>query len=124
MASAKAKPCGHSLRHKENHLSHDFIIHALNEQGDVVKRACFFGLANDIAYTCFPHGEEHFAGVSGGGRGAIITRSEAIQSLEKLIEAFDAMNYPDPTRADELDDFLKWARGEGSACQRFETIWA
>ena len=105
-------------------MSHDFIIHALNEHGNVVKRGYFFGLANGIAYTCFPHGEKHFAGVSGDGRGEIITQNEAIQGLEKFIAAFDAMNYPDPTRADELKDFLKWVRGDGSACRSFETIWA
>lgn len=105
-------------------MAHDFEIRALDEQGSVVNRAFFFGFAHGIAYTCFPHGTEHFAGVSGDGHGVVIPREDAVRSLEKFIETFDAMGYPDPSRADDLKAFLSWTRDEGSACQRFGTIWS
>ena len=84
-------------------MAHDFMIAT---KGENRKHAFFFGYAEGIFYSAFDKNEAN-GGVSGMGISYEISHSEAEQGLKEVIEKFDQMNYPDPTRADSIKDFYK-----------------
>ena len=68
------------------------------------EEAWFIGLAEGIIYNAF--GEmKHHAGVSGDGGYEIKSKTETERALDKAIQDFKKMNYPDPNRMDEIIEF-------------------
>lgn len=68
--------------------------------------AYFFGYAEGIMYRAFGM-EEHCMGWSGDNVKITIDRDTAIKGVSKAIELFYQINYPDPTRADEIKTFYQ-----------------
>lgn len=81
-------------------MAHEFAIR--NKKND--KWSFVFGYVNGIMYDAF--GEEiHNRGMSGDGNLITKTKEEVTKALDHAIYVFDRMNFPDPTR---MDDILKF----------------
>ncbi|CAH8182077.1 hypothetical protein [Vibrio aestuarianus] len=81
-------------------MSHDFSIKRIKND----KYACFFGYARGVCYTAF-NAQEFNGVVSGAFGGKEVTKVEAENGISMIIDKIKK-GYPDPTRADELKDFL------------------
>lgn len=66
--------------------------------------AYFFGYAEGLMYIAF-NATEHCYGFSGDGKEITISREEALKGLKKAITKFDTIDYPDPTRMDDIKAF-------------------
>lgn len=83
-------------------MAHDFGIR--NKKND--KWSFFFGYANGIMYDAFGE-QKHNFGISGDGGRETKTKQDVMFALDDAIAEFDRMNYPDPTRLDEIKKFRK-----------------
>lgn len=96
-------------------MAHDFsIIKVVNPEGSqeeilikvaegLGKKVNFWGYADGAMYEAFD-AQEFDAGSSGSYDGKIISQKEAAAGLGKAINLL--RSYPDPTRADDLKQFL------------------
>lgn len=85
-------------------MAHDFYISLKKVKNDETDIAYFFGFASGIMYEAFQK-HEHNAIFSGDCKKLVITREEAIKGLATAINLFDKLDYPDPTRMDDIKDF-------------------
>lgn len=83
-------------------MAHDFGIRELSHKD----WAFFFGYANGLMYRAFGE-EKHALHFSGDNSRVVKTKAETVKALDKAISEFDSMNYPDPTRLDEIKKFRK-----------------
>ena len=83
-------------------MAHDFYIHRKDNKENM---GTFFGYCNGVMYHAFNHLECDM-GISGDGSTHIITKIEAIKGLATAVYIFNRSNYPDPTRMDDLKQFL------------------
>ena len=84
-------------------MAHDFYIHRKNEKEKIF---AFYGYCNGVMYKAFEHPECDML-ISGDGSIHHITKTDAIKGLNQAIRVFNDSHYPDPTRMDEIKDFLK-----------------
>ena len=87
-------------------MAHDFGIKRKNE-----RYKYFFGYANGMMYEAFNHMECNY-GLSGSGSCFTIDKDTAIRGLERAHEIFISINYPDPTRFDDLLEFLETIKND------------
>ena len=81
-------------------MSHDFGIRNTKSK----EYSYFFGYAGGLMYRAF--GEEKHDNLFSGDNGKEIkTKAETEKALDRAIEEFDKMGYPDPTRLDSIKIF-------------------
>lgn len=87
---------------EEQQMAHDFEIKVKGAPEGY--SAYFFGYAEGIMYIAF-NATEHCYGFTGDGEKITISREEALKGLKKAITKFDTIDYPDPTRMDDIKSF-------------------
>lgn len=83
-------------------MAHDFGIRNTKKKDF----SYFFGYADGLMYHAF-HEEKHNTGFSGDNGTETKTKQETEKALDWAIQTFDKMNYPDPTRLDDIKKFRK-----------------
>lgn len=84
-------------------MAHDFGIKNKTKNGEF---AYFFGYLNGFLYKAFGD-QKHDRVISGDNGTEIKTRAEVVRALDIAIDVFNASNYPDPDRMNELKEFRK-----------------
>lgn len=84
-----------------------YDIVELDEYKNLPKDEVFFyGYAGGIFYKAF-HCENHDMCLSGDEEIIMISYKRALAGLKTAIELFNQINYPDPSRIDEIKEFYE-----------------
>lgn len=86
-------------------------------------QAFFFGYANGIFYKVF-NCEVCDNGYSGDGSMFLISYGLAVKALKTAIEEFYKLNYPDPTRIDDIKNFYERMKKDYKNVKYFEIIFS
>lgn len=102
-------------------MAHDFVIGLLDDEEQPKAQAAFFGYAAGIFYEAFAASDFN-AGVSGIGKGKVITHAEAKDGLLRVVNSSAIANYPDPNRIDDVRNFYEEHVKNADSSEKF-IVW-
>lgn len=86
-------------------------------------QAFFFGYADGIFYRAFNY-EACDNGYSGNGSVFLVPYDLAVKALKTAIDEFYKLNYPDPTRIDDIKNFYERMKKDYKNVKYFEIIFS